>query len=88
MPAMKKLTVPCDFGGKTVSFPVYIGEPSPRRHPLHYQDLWIRTERGGAISPAAMDSFRQLQKLALEHNRSFEELCVEALNAATSGSSG
>ncbi|HEX2080029.1 MAG TPA: DUF2610 domain-containing protein [Longimicrobium sp.] len=74
---MKKLTIPCDFGGKTVPFPFYVGDPSPRRHPLHFQELWLRTERGGTIPTETIDGLRQIQTLALEQKRPFEEVCVE-----------
>ena len=81
---MKKLTIPCIFGDpdNKVPFPIYVGEPSPRRHPLHYQAIWLRSERGGTIPPEVIESFGKLQKIALENRVPFEDLCVYALGQA------
>lgn len=79
---MKKFTIPCDFGGQTSPFEVYIGSPHPRKHPLHFQAAWLLRERGGVVPSDVMDSFQKLRGLATKNNVSFEELCVYALEAA------
>jgi len=79
---MKRFSVPCDFGGKRSPFHVYIGDPNPKNHPLHFQADWLSKERGGSIPPEVMDSFDKLHKIAIEQGVSFEELCVYALGAA------
>lgn len=79
---MKKLTVPCEFAGEKLPTPIYVGEPSPARHPLHYQSIWLRNERGGTIPEEVMSSFGQLQKMALENAIPFEDLCTYALEQA------
>ncbi len=79
---MKKFTVPCDFGGTKSPFDVYIGDPTPGRHPLHFQSAWLSTVRGGTIPQEVMESFDKLHKLALQNNVSFEDLCVYALQTA------
>jgi hypothetical protein len=78
---MKKYSLPCDFGGQKVPFDIYVGEPSAKLHPLYFQALWLKQERGGQIPPEVMDSFQKLHEIALEHNTSFEELCVQAIGA-------
>jgi hypothetical protein len=79
---MKRFTVPCDFAGVKYPFHVYIGEAIGGFHPLKYQAMWLTEVRGGSIPPEVMDSFERLQKIALENNVSFEDLCVYALGTA------
>lgn len=79
---IKKFTVPCDFGGKSAPFDVYIGMPKEGHHPLMNQANWLSKERGGSIPQKVMDSFAKLLDLAKENNVSFEDLCVYALEAA------
>jgi hypothetical protein len=80
---MKRFSVPCDFGGKRSPFHVYIGEPNPKNHPLHFQADWLSKERGGTIPSEVMESFEKLHKISIEQGVSFEELCVYALGAAS-----
>lgn len=79
---MKKFTIPCDFGGVKAPFDVYIGNPKDGNHPLQNQASWLSKERGGTIPPKVMESFAKLLELSKQHNVSFEDLCVYALNAA------
>lgn len=79
---MKKFTVPCDFGGQKSPFTIYIGDPEPKHHPLHFQADWLSKERGGTIPGEVMDSIQKLYDLAQKNNVSFEELCVYALNSS------
>lgn len=79
---MKKFTIPCDFGGKTAPFEVYIGNPKKGNHPLQNQAAWLSRERGGVIPQDVMESFAKLLELAEKNNVSFEDLCVYALEAA------
>lgn len=77
---MKKFTVSCDFGGVTAPFTVYIGDPDPKHHPLHFQAEWLSKHRGGTIPGEVMESISKLYDLAKKNNVSFEELCVYALS--------
>ncbi|HMQ60280.1 MAG TPA: DUF2610 domain-containing protein [Flavilitoribacter sp.] len=79
---MKKFTIPCDFGGEKHPFQVYVGDPGVNVHPLYYQQRWLSDERGGYIPPEVMDSFEKLQKIAVENDVNFEELCMYALGQA------
>lgn len=79
---MKKFTVPCDFGGQKAPFTIYIGDPEPKHHPLHFQADWLSKERGGSIPGEVMDSISKLKDIADQNNVSFEDLCVYALGAA------
>ena len=79
---MKKFTVPCDFGGQQAPFTIYIGEPEPNHHPLHFQSSWLSKERGGNIPSEVMDSIAKLYALSQKNGVSFEDLCTYALGAA------
>lgn len=80
---MKKFTIPCNFGGTKSPFTVYIGEPEPRHHPLHFQNDWLSKERGGSIPGEVMDAIAKLKELAEKNGVPFEDLCVYALQVAS-----
>lgn len=77
---VKKFTVPCDFGGMSSPFTVYIGQPEQKHHPLHFQAEWLTKHRGGVIPRDIMENIAKLYELAEKNNVSFEELCVYALS--------
>jgi hypothetical protein len=77
---VKKFTVPCDFGGVSSPFTIYIGNPEPNHHPLHFQAEWLSKNRGGTIPGDVMESIAKLYELSKKNNVSFEELCVYALS--------
>ncbi len=77
---MKKFTIPCAFGGATSPFAIYIGDPEPLHHPIHFQSEWLTKHRGGVVPGKIMESISKLYELAKKNNVSFEELCVYALN--------
>ena len=79
---MKKFTINCDFGGQMAPFTIYVGQPEPGHHPLHFQGEWLSKERGGTIPAQVMDAISKLKDLAEKNKVSFEELCVYALGAA------
>lgn len=79
---MKKISIPCDFNGQKIPFPIYVGEPRPDKHPLQNQSSWLSTERGGSIPQEVMDSFEKLHGISKENKVPFEDLCVYALGAA------
>lgn len=85
---MKKFTINCDFGGQIAPFTIYLGQPEPGHHPLHFQAEWLSKERGGTIPAQVMDAISKLKDLAEKNKVSFEELCVYALGAAQQNSSG
>lgn len=76
---MKKFTVPCDFDGKKHPFDMYVLEPSPLSHPLYYQTLWLKEERGGIVPEDVIDSFNRIYAIAVENNVGFAELSVYSL---------
>lgn len=80
---MKRFTVPCLFNETKHDFHVYVGDPHNNHHPLKYQQAWLSEVRDGAIPQEVMDSFERLQKIAIENNVSFEELCVYAMGTAS-----
>ena len=77
---MKKFSVPCNFGGASSPFSIYIGDPEKEHHPLHFQAEWLTNHRGGAISPKVMESVASLHEIAKRNNVSLEDLCVYALS--------
>ena len=79
---MKRFTVPCDFAGEKHDFHLYVDMPSTLSHPIYYQTLWLKEERGGVVPEDVIDSFNKLYDIATEHNDSFEDLCVYALGEA------
>lgn len=85
---MKKFTINCDFGGQIAPFTVYVGQPEPSHHPLHFQADWLSKERGGTVPAQVMDALSKLKDLAEKNNVSFEELCVYSLGAAQQESEG
>lgn len=76
---MKKFTIPCAFGNTTAPFAIFIGDPEPSHHPIHFQAEWLTKHRGGVVPSSIMDSIARLYALAKKNNVSFEELCVYAL---------
>ncbi len=78
---MKRLTVPCDFGGIKAPFHIYVRNPLPGHHPLRFQAAWLSEERAGAIPQEVMESFARLFDLARENHLSFEELCIYAFRS-------
>lgn len=85
---MKKFTINCDFGGQIAPFTIYVGQPEPGHHPLHFQAEWLSKERGGTIPAQVMDAVGKLKDLAEKNKVSFEELCVYALGAAQQDGAG
>jgi hypothetical protein len=79
---MRKFTIPCDFGGIKEPFDVYIGNSDPNYHPLYYQAMWLKKDRGCIIPADVMESFAKLKKLSEERGVSFEELCEYAFKVA------
>ncbi len=79
---MKKFTIPCDFGGARSMFEVYLGDATPGMHPLHYQGAWLKENRGGVVERPIWESFGILRRIADQNAVSFEDLCVNTLNAA------
>ena len=80
---MKKFSIPCDFGGITSPFTIYIGDPEPKHHPLHFQAEWLGKNRGGVIPGDVMESLSKLHDLSKKNNVPFEELCVYALKISS-----
>ena len=76
---VKKISIPCDFGGTRSPFSLYIGNPEEEHHPVHFQAEWLGKHRGGTVPPEAMDSLSKLLELSKKNNVSFEELCIYAL---------
>ena len=79
---MKRFTVPCDFGGEKHDFHIYVGKPSALSHPIYYQTLWLKEDRGGEVPKDVVDSFNTIYEIASENDVNYEDLCVYSLGAA------
>lgn len=76
---MKAFSIAIGSGAQKHEYQFYIGEPSPLRHPLHYQDLWWRQEYDVVLPDEVMESFETIYGIAYENNVNFEDLAVHAL---------
>jgi len=79
---MKRFTVPCDFGGEKHDFHIYIGKPNTLSHPIYYQTLWLKEDRGGEVPKDVVDSFNTIYEIAAENDVNYEDLCVYSLGEA------
>lgn len=79
---MRKFAVNCSFNGQIAPFVVFVGDPEPQHHPLHFQADWLGKNRGGQIPQQVMDAIAQLKDIAVKNGVSFEDLCVYALGMA------
>lgn len=79
---VKKFTVSCNFGASKAPVSFYIGDPHRDYHPIHFQNTWLSTAKGGSVPQEVMDSISKLRDLAIKNNVSFEELCYYAINMA------
>lgn len=81
----KSFTIPCKIGNQIAPVRLYVGEPNPERHPLHYQQKYLAEEKGCVIPEETMEAIEKVKKLADRNNISFEDLCYYAITAATDG---
>lgn len=79
---MKKITIPCNFGGQRINTPVYVGQPEKEHHPIQFQAQWLASERGGKVPEEVMDSLQKIKDIADKNGVPFEELCVYAVTTA------
>lgn len=85
---MKKLAIPCNFGGQKQPVDFYVGDPKEENHPIQNQANWLGSARGGSVPGEVMDSLKRLQDLAIENKVPFEDLCSYAINSAASEVTG
>lgn len=78
---MKKFNVPCDFGGVKAPFTFYVGQPSPKNHPIQFQSDWLSKHRGGIVPGDVMEKLSKISDLAKKNNVPFEDLCEYALSS-------
>lgn len=57
----------------------YVREPHAKIHPLYFQREWVSRVRGGEPPQAAMDSFKKLHDIAIEHDKPYLNLIEQAL---------
>lgn len=81
---IKKLNVKVKFGYNESDYPVYIGTPNSKSHPLYFQSSWLNDSKGGTISEGVMNGIEKLQQIAIENDLDFAELCEYSLSVADS----
>lgn len=79
---VKKLSLPCSFGGAQQNVDFYIGEPKIEIHPIQNQSKWLSSEKGGNVVPDVMESLTRIKKIAEENNVAFDEICAYAIESA------
>ena len=84
---IKRFTIPTDFSGTRYPFHVYVFTGSRGYAELQDQFRWVKEIRGGEIPTDVADSFSRLNKIAVENNVDFQELCVYALATTNQGES-
>lgn len=81
---IKQLTINCNFKTSKVPVSFYVGDPSDDNHPLHFQAKWLGEKKGGTVPKEILDSFTELQKIAIKNHVSFQELCAFAIEEINS----
>lgn len=76
-----RLKIPCDFAGKNFPFNVYVIEGPRGYAELLEQFRWVKEMRGGEVPMKVRDSFQRLNRIAVENNTDFRELCKYALDS-------
>lgn len=75
---MKKFTVQCDSEDGRVPFTISVGEPRADRHPIEYQERWLRNEKSWYIPQEVTENFQKLHNIATENKVKFDDLCEYA----------
>lgn len=71
---VKKITVNCDFNGKSHPIDFYIGDSAKGKNPIGTQANWLNQERGGNVPSNLMESLDKIKKISDEHQIPFEIL--------------
>ncbi len=76
---VSNFNVVCTSGGRNVNVRLSIGEPKADQHPIYFQNKWLSSEKGVQVPNTVLEALEKIQKLALENNIPFEDLCSYAL---------
>jgi tetratricopeptide (TPR) repeat protein len=79
---MSRFTIPTNFDGTTSPFYYYIVAGKEGYKGLQDQFVWVKEFRGGKVPGAAQESFSRLNKIAVENNVDFRDLCIYAMGKA------
>ncbi len=74
-----RFTIPVDFDGTKFPFYVYIITGKQGYKGLQDQFVWLKEYRGGKIPNEVQESFNRLNKIAVDNDVDFRDLCVYAL---------
>jgi hypothetical protein len=84
MASVVEISVPVNINGQVVNVNVKVGEPEGGHHPLHFQNVWLGSEKGGTINPDVMDAIEKLYKIAKRAGVFFPDLVQYAMAMANS----
>ncbi|MCC7313876.1 MAG: DUF2610 domain-containing protein [Planctomycetes bacterium] len=76
---MTRFTVPVEFAGTRYPFHVFVVSGKRGYSEIQDQFLWVKENRGGFIPREVEDSFRKLNKIAVERNVEFRDLALYAI---------
>jgi TPR repeat protein len=79
---LTRFMVPANFAGTKYPFAVYIPSGKHGYAELQDQFIWLKEYRGGVVEKEVEESFRKVNKIAIDNNVDFRELCVYALGAS------
>ena len=80
--SMKRFTVPVEFSGTKYPFHIYVLSGRNGYKQVQDQFIWVKEYRGGIVPVEVEDSFRRVNKSAVEHNVDFLELCTYELGVS------
>ncbi len=78
---MKKFSVPVVFGNVKSPFDFYVITGKRGYAELQDQFRWVKFFRGGDVPPEVRENFRKINKLAVDNDVDFMELCAYAIEA-------
>ena len=61
---VKKITVNCDFNGKSQPIHFYIGDSATAKNPIGAQAQWLNSERGGSVPANLMESMEKIKRIS------------------------
>ena len=79
---VKNFVIPCIINGAQSPFTLFIGDPAEEKHPLYFQNEYLRASKNGSVPQDVMEAVQKLKNLADKQNVAFEELCYYAINVA------
>ncbi|MBL0725744.1 MAG: DUF2610 domain-containing protein [Alphaproteobacteria bacterium] len=74
------VSVLCNFNGSNSPFDFYIGIPESGHHPVHFQNTWLSSAKGGAAPSEWLTSLQELHDISLRNGVNFKELVMYVMS--------